>query len=426
MTSSIPVVAVLHGPDAAASSREIVAASKGICDVVLVFRDSDVLESPSQFRVASSLCRTTVTSDPWMADLVRDIRWDGVTTFLDREVQVVDHLAGINSLSVWDKFVQRDLLRDRGLETTRAEPVDNAGDFVRAAEHIGLPGVLKQRRGVSGIGVRFVRDSSDVKREIESRGDWANMLFEEFIEPGAHPSGLGWLGDYVSIETVSTGTDRIHVAVFDKFPLSVSQQDGSDLDYTVRESGNVYPSRLPPEVRRELLRTTSGVLDALEITWRVTHTEMRLSDSGARLIEVNGRPGGLVTQMLKTAGGVDTVKAALQLALHQEPSDIETSGVKRAAAYIDMSFPNRAGSVLSDVARRTVLKMPGVVRVDQLAKQGESRKVTNYRAVGVFVEAETISDLDQLVFGTVEKLATAFNRDGLLQHPLRQAIELRR
>jgi hypothetical protein len=425
MSERLPLVAVLHGPNAAASTREIVAASSGLCELLFVFRSVDVLSHPEQVQFASRISRVAVTDSTTFEDVGGGDRFDGVTTFLDREVEALDELQRkpqLNSSSAWDKLNQRTLLAHSGVDVTQAIAVDSVPDFLAAVESIGFPGVLKMRRGVSGKGLRFVRSIDDVTRETALRPSWRNLIYEEYLARGRHPSHVEWLEDYVSVETVSTEKERIHTAVFDKFPLSVVEEPGSDRDHVVRESGEIYPSRLPAPVMSDVLKFCDRVLDVLDVHWRVTHTELRVSERGIRLIEVNGRPGGDVTQLGQDLTGVNIVRIALQLALRQEPS-VSLVRPTGFGACIDLGFPYRSGRVRSNVSRTLLSRLPNVTKLVQLAKYGDLRSATAYRAACVFVEAGNLAQLDDTVISVTAAIVDAFHADDLAREPL--AIALR-
>ena len=60
------------------------------------------------------------------------------------------------------------------------------------------------------------------------------------------------------------------------------------------------------------------------------HTEIKFTSEGLRVIEVNGRIGGGVPEMLRLATGVDIIKLTMQAALGWEPEVSElpaTTGV---------------------------------------------------------------------------------------------------
>ncbi len=92
---------------------------------------------------------------------------------------------------------------------------------------------------------------------------------------------------FVSVETVSTGEERHHVAVFDKLPLAFGFAETGDIGLTRRSRDEVV----------EIVATVDAALSALEVRDRVTHTEVAVTTSGPQVIEVNGRLGGYVQGM---------------------------------------------------------------------------------------------------------------------------------
>lgn len=405
---------VLHGPNAAASTREIVVSAEEVCEPVFVFRESDIASDPVQYEMARRIARTIRTAEPLAEDVVESVEFDGVTTFLDREVETMDAISlrdfSSDRRSSWDKLVQRQTLFAAGLDTTRAVPVDSPEQLLSAAEEIGIPGVLKRRRGVSGDGLRFIRSLEELTNEVHERTAWDNLLYEQFLERGRHPSGLAWLEDYVSVDTVSTANSRTHPALLDKYPLAISERAGSDRNRILLESGEVFPSRLPLDESRRVLEFCNSALDLLEINWRVTHTELRVSEHGIHLIEVNGRTGGDVTQLVRDVAGIDTIRAALQLALHQTPL-IEVLDGEKVGACIDVGFSDRAGSVASDVSRKLLAGLEGVTRVVQIARKGDLRAATGYRAACVFIEAKDFARLDVIANAVRRQIVEAFLSD---------------
>jgi biotin carboxylase len=411
----LPIVAVVHTPAAAASLRDIVLAAQGLFRPVFVFPRPTALVT-----VAARLARAVVAEDGAVAEAVAAEKPAGVVTFDDAQLEAADaartalDLPGAPAVEApWDKLVQRSRLRERGVSTLLAEPVDAPADLLRAVETVGLPGVLKKRRGAAGISMRFLRDGDDVREELDRREHWAGMLYEQFITRGEHPSGRGWIGDHVSVETISDGHGRQHVAVFDKTPLSISYAQGPGRDYMVRETGDVYPSVLPDDVREKVFEKTSAALDALGVCWRVTHTELRATAETVEVIEVNGRTGGDVTSMLSTLGGADMVRAALATALGRPCEVIATP--RDQVAQIDPSFPVRHGTVLSKATRGDLLRLPGVTDVGFVARHGDDRGATGYRLAGLRMHASSVDELAIMLRGTIHGLTEIFEADDFVE-----------
>ncbi|MEO8378600.1 MAG: hypothetical protein ABI779_02945, partial [Acidobacteriota bacterium] len=88
-----------------------------------------------------------------------------------------------------------------------------------------------------------------------------------------------------------------------------------------------------------------AILSALDITDAVTHTEMRLSSSGPKLIETHTRMGGDYIHILtEETTGVDLGEIHVALALGEKP-DVRPGIASRGAAVRFMS--GRAGRVVS-------------------------------------------------------------------------------
>jgi len=82
-----------------------------------------------------------------------------------------------------------------------------------------------------------------------------------------------------------------------------------------RESGAFFPSTLDAGTADRVLAATREALLALEVTSGVTHAEFKLTADGPRLIEVNGRLGGFVNDLVGRATGVSMVRLVLENAL---------------------------------------------------------------------------------------------------------------
>ena len=82
-----------------------------------------------------------------------------------------------------------------------------------------------------------------------------------------------------------------------------------------RETGYCTPTALSPELQADVLRVAGEAASALGVTTGCLHTEIKLTDSGPVVIEVNGRPGGGMSEMLERASGFSILRTALRLAV---------------------------------------------------------------------------------------------------------------
>jgi len=215
-----PTVLVLHNPRGAASLSDIVCAAAGWCRPHFLFRPVVAEAHPALVHIASLVAHATVLErDDGQAATSCPYDADGLLTFADAEYAqgLLDcwQLPGQGTGPVWDKFVQRDLLFRHGLTAIEARRVEDA------LTSLGLPLVLKPRRGAGGAGITFVASVRVAKEIAASDRDPSGMLAERLAEAGTPPAGDTTLADFVSVELAVSAGEATCVAVFDKFPVSV-------------------------------------------------------------------------------------------------------------------------------------------------------------------------------------------------------------
>jgi biotin carboxylase len=289
--------------------------------------------------------------------------------------------------------------------------VDSPGGLAAAIAVVGLPAVLKPRRGAASVGVSFLTGDADVRTEVATRAGWTNLVLEGMIPHAARPAGCAaWLADFVSVDTV-TGADGVHrhVTVVDKLPHSVAPQPSP---VAIRETGNVMPSGLPADRLDAVFTATSTALDALAVRGRVSHTELRVGPSTVEPIEVNGRMGGFIADMLRRMDGPDLLAAAFDVALGGTPQATRRLRPGMVAS-LWIPFAERSGTVLSAASRPRLRAVPGVERVDGLARRGDPRAATGFHAARVTVWAAGQEELDRVVAGVLDEVAAMFAADRL-------------
>lgn len=423
----IPRVAVVHSPFGAAGIREIVLSAKNHCQVNVYMRTTVAQRYPALVEAARRVVDLQVVDDATAAAVIARSGVDGVTTFHDDEVDLVDHIAtqaGLpNEPTVsrpWDKARQRELFGAANLGSVRALEIDSPHDFRQAVAVLGLPVVLKPRRAASSLGLSFVRSRDDVMGELHRRTEWDRLLCETLIPPGLHPSGLATLADYVSVDTVSDAACHHHLAIVDKFPIAVAPTPGP---VAVRETGILFPTRLPVDVQRDVLASATRALDALGVRNRVSHTEIKVSEHGIDVIEVNGRLGGDIARLFAMRGGPDLVRAAFDVALGRRANVLdEWTALEKVVACLYVPFTHREGTVRSIVAPSQIRSIPGVVAVDEVAATGQPLAASGFRTAKFTLSATSTRLLDHAVAGAFDRLATLFEPDGMHQDPWLSAL----
>jgi hypothetical protein len=70
----------------------------------------------------------------------------------------------------------------------------------------------------------------------------------------------------------------------------------------------------------QVMSVAEGAARALGVRHGIVHTEIKLTPAGPRVVEVNGRAGGPVPDLLRRAAGFDLVRTGLRLALGIPPA----------------------------------------------------------------------------------------------------------
>jgi hypothetical protein len=133
------------------------------------------------------------------------------------------------------------------------------------------------------------------------------MVVEELLV--GRPSGR--YGDYVSVESMCAQDGVTHLAITGRLPVAPP----------FRETGRFWPDPLTQGERAQVLDLTTRALGALEVTTGITHTEIKLTEAGPRLIEVNGRLGGHINLLARQACDTDLVRLSGRQAMDRYTPD---------------------------------------------------------------------------------------------------------
>jgi biotin carboxylase len=365
--SDRPRLAVVYG-DRSLDLRQIIDGARDWCDLVWLVGAAD----RSAARARPILRRfgpvLDVLGEPprRAAEALREHAPGGLATFYDTGMEHVARIAlalGVGFPSpeaarrLEDKLYQREALREAGLPTPTAVALPEGADretVERIGASLGFPAVLKPRRASGSWHTFRVPDAralGDLWVQL-TRDEPEPLLLEELMADGP-PMPRGFEADYVSVETVVEAGRMTHLGITGRFPLAPP----------FRETGFFIPASLPAGRECEVLDLAGAALRALGMSVGAAHTEIKLGAHGLEVIEVNGRVGGGVPDMLRLAAGVDIVKLTMRAALGL-PSGIERVPVARQVGYRFFYQPPASARRLESIDGLERLKaLPGVESV---------------------------------------------------------------
>jgi biotin carboxylase len=185
----------------------------------------------------------------------------------------------------------------------------------KAAADLGYPLVVKPVDMNSGTGVRKVVDEAGLavafaeattpERNTRDQPLERLALLERVLE-----------GPEYSVESVTRdGVTRI-LGITAKSVAEPGVEAGSGFV----ESGHLFPAPLAPRERDAIERHVIAVLDAVGLTHGISHTEVRVTAAGPRLIELNPRQGGgYIFELVRLVTGFNPLQVLVDLALGREP-----------------------------------------------------------------------------------------------------------
>lgn len=251
-------------------------------------------------------------------------RADGIITFSERMIPQTALLAqrlglGYHSpdcaAGLTDKAVQRERLAAAGVDVVRHRSADSRHALQEALRFVGLPAVIKPRHGEGSSHAYPVLRPHDAETIVQHLGEnWPRGPFddkpvifvvEEFLEDAATGPGIG---SYVSVETAVADGRHNHFAITGNCALVPP----------FRETGHFWPAALEEGLADRITALTGRALHALSVGSGICHTEVKITPTGPRVIEVNGRLGGDRAELARHATGADLVAAAGRIALGQD------------------------------------------------------------------------------------------------------------
>jgi argininosuccinate lyase len=276
--------------------------------------------------------------------LHRALHFDAVLTSCDYYLDTVARLAAHLGLPGADpeavrRAYRKDLARaamDRaGVPQPAFKVTQGWSATSRAAEALGFPLVVKPVDLCAGMYVRKVSNERELRQAFDALAAFPVNARRQPRVPAVLLEEL-LTGPEVSVETVTVDGTTTVVGITDK---SLGGTSG------FVESGHMFPAALDAATARRAGEVAAAALAAVGLDRAVAHTELRLTPTGPRVVEINPRPAGnQITELVRRVTGIDLPMAYAQLALGRRPdlTAVDT-GVRSAA--IALLLPPRAGTV---------------------------------------------------------------------------------
>lgn len=264
------------------------------------------------------------------------------------------------ALKATNKAIMRQALSDYGVPIPKFYTATNEEEYVAAVkeiERMGYRCIVKPADNSGSRGVELlesfdeeiVRAAYKYSRTYSRNGD---VVVEEYME-----------GPEVSVETLSINGKCNIIQITDKLTTGAP--------YFV-EMGHNQPSKLSPEICKQIEKVSIAANKAIGITNGPSHTEIKITAEGPKIVELGARLGGdnITTHLVPLSTGVDMIECCIRIALGEE-SDITPKFHKASAIRYIRS---NVGVIEEINGLEEAESVPGIRQVSIVHGVGETAK----------------------------------------------------
>lgn len=292
-------------------------AADGVCQLLWVLPHSDEADRATH-RFLRGLGEIVDVSGMTVGDataVVGGLEPRGIVCFNDTNLVWTSKIADRLGLKFFntrtaerltDKFEQRTALRNGGLPTPDFWNLDEVvASGVAAIGPNAFPLVMKPRRGRGAMDTAVIHSPNELEAAIKNVTP-GRMVLECYIpDPSAPVTGAG-NAPFVSVELVMSDGIVSVLGVTGKPPLAPP----------FRETGHLFPADLAPGLEERLIEAAVSATRALGVETGVLHVEVKCTDAGPVVIEVNGcMGGGAIRGLILRALAIDEIQVTMRLAL---------------------------------------------------------------------------------------------------------------
>lgn len=302
------------------------------------------------------------------------------------------HLPGIkfeNAEAAANKIKMRTRFKEHGVPSPEFMPVWSLKDAKNACKALKLPVVIKPSDNMGGRGVMRIDNVSQIAeafnfaKEASPSGD---LIIEENME-----------GPELSIDAIVYNDEITFTGIADRI-----------IEYPPYfvETGHNMPSAMPKEIIADACDVMKQGIRALGINIGAAKGDIKITPRGAMIGELAARLSGgfMSTYTFPLATGVDLMQAVIEVALGQEPSNLEPT-LDRVA--VERSIIAKPGFVRSITGLEDALKVKGIEEIFIDVTVGDkivSPRSNVEKAGHLIAVGDSLEDAERAVAECLEKI----------------------
>ncbi|WP_440119881.1 ATP-grasp domain-containing protein [Paenibacillus sp. QZ-Y1] len=287
-----------------------------------------------------------------------------------------------------NKVLFREKLHEHSVKQPKYDIITSESELYSLRSEIDFPCVCKVADDSGSNNVRLCSSWEELeehalkilKIEFNGRGQktMQTVLVEEYIE-----------GPEFSVEMFSW--DGVAECI------GITEKAVTGSPYFV-EYAHIFPAKLSKEKEHHIIEVVNSTLKAVKFTNGASHTEIKLTDRGAYVIETNARlPGGMIPELVKNSTGIDLLNSQILSSVGIKPEFIkENLGV--SGIYF---FTVEVSGILRNINNlEQITEMAEVKSISIYINEGEAVQAPenfSHRIGHVIVAGTSYEEVNQLL-----------------------------
>lgn len=279
---------------------------------------------------------------------VRTVSW------VNEKLEKPTDISYKGAICATNKAAMRKRMKECGVPIPEFHVIDTEEEFMAVAARMPQKFIVKPADNAASRGVVLVDKSAnpnlhDVYEYSKGYSRGGETLVEEFME-----------GPEVSVESYTVNGEPHIITVTDKLV--------TEIPFFV-ELGHTEPSRLPDEAVEDIKRVAVAAIKAIGMKDGPNHTEIKVTPTGAKLVEIAARLGGdfITSRLVPLSTGVDMIECSYATLLGEKVQYQRKFDKGSAIRFIQ----GRKGELKGIEGIERAKTMPGVVDVEIYKSIGE-------------------------------------------------------
>ena len=361
-----------------------------LADVKLVVSTLDQEEVLKQARIYKPDVVITSTSDG-------PVR---TAAYVNEKLGKQPDLSYEDSLCATIKSYMRERLKECHVPIPQYFVVSNEKEFQNAVQALQGDMIVKPADNAGSRGVVLIKkDSESGKTQPEdtlavyeySKSNSRNgvVMVEEFME-----------GEEVSVESMTVNGETTVVTITDKLTTPPP--------YFV-ELGHAEPSRHPAKLQEQIREITKQAVAAIRLQNGPSHTEVKLTKDGPKIVELAARLGGdfITSRLVPMSTGVDMVGNSVILATGGQVELAKKWDKGAAIRFIS----GERGTIKQITVPKEVYGFPGIEEIVLYNKAGDTSngtKSSNDRLGHVIATGKDAKEAFERATDVMEKISVIY------------------